>query len=143
MNGFSTFVVRLAVLAAAVFGLIGGAMTLAANPVDSPAVTTGSTKPRTIVVPDVQGQVYVFAKGILEDAGLAWKVAGKTKGYAANFVATQSPSPGTVVLAADKPGTAPLVTLTLAPNSSFKRRGAPDDASPYPGLPAQVAPSGG
>jgi hypothetical protein len=31
-----------------------------------------------LVVPNVQGQVYVFAKGILEDAGFAWHVTGGT-----------------------------------------------------------------
>jgi hypothetical protein len=142
MSGFSSFVLRLAVLALAVFGLIGGAMTLAADRVDSTTVTNGSSKPLSVVVPDVTGQVYVFAKGILEDAGLAWKVAGKTKGYAANFVQTQSPTAGTVLLVPAKAGTAPLVVLTLTRNSSFHQRGVPDDASPYPGQSATVAPAG-
>src|SRR4029079_329276 len=39
-----------------------------------------------LVVPDVRRQAYVFAKGILEDGGFAWRVDGGVQGYAANIV---------------------------------------------------------
>src|SRR5918999_1762684 len=51
--------------------------------------------PKTLLVPDVRGQAYVFAKGILEDAGFSWQVAGPVDGYAANLVTLQNPAPGT------------------------------------------------
>ena len=54
--------------------------------------------PDVIVVPDVRRQVYVFAKGTLEEGGFAWKVTGSVAGYSANRVAAQSPAPGTRVL---------------------------------------------
>jgi hypothetical protein len=143
MGGPTTFALRLAVLAAAVFSLIGGAMTLAADRVSAPGAQTGSSKPRTLVVPQVEGQVYVFGKGVLEDSGFAWKVSGRTKGYAANFVVSQSPAAGTVVVDNGRPGTAPLVVLKLTRNPSFRERGAPDDGSPYPGTHAHAASTGG
>src|SRR3990172_13231635 len=45
-----------------------------------------------IVVPDVRRQAYVFAKGMLEDAGFAWRVEGPVEGYATNLVVSQSPA---------------------------------------------------
>src|SRR3954468_21028318 len=47
-----------------------------------------------LLVPDVRGQAYVFAKSSLEEGGFAWRVVGGAQGYAANKVATQSPLPG-------------------------------------------------
>ena len=35
--------------------------------------------PEILVVPDVRRQAYVFAKGILQDAGFAWKVEGSVR----------------------------------------------------------------
>jgi hypothetical protein len=43
-----------------------------------------------LLVPDVRGLPLVFAKGVLEDAGFAWKIDGKVKGYAVNLVAGQN-----------------------------------------------------
>ena len=37
-------------------------------------------------IPDVRGKPYVFAKGILQDAGFAWRVEGDVQGYAPNSV---------------------------------------------------------
>ena len=45
----------------------------------------------TLAVPDVTGQAYVFAKGMLEDAGFAWRVAKGSNGYAGYRVVAQSP----------------------------------------------------
>src|SRR4051794_28939766 len=53
--------------------------------------------PRTLVVPSVVGQAYVFAKGTLEDGGFAWQVAGRVHGFAVNTVSRQTPAAGTRV----------------------------------------------
>jgi len=65
--------------------------------------------------PDVERQVYVFAKGILQDAGFAWQVEGSVRGYAANTVAIQQPAPGTRV----RDTGAPLVVLRLVANAHY------------------------
>ena len=54
-------------------------------------VAASAVQADVIVVPDVQGQAYVFAKGILEDNGFAWRVGGGAGGYAANTVVVQQP----------------------------------------------------
>jgi hypothetical protein len=92
-------------------------------------------KQETLVVPEVRGQAYVFAKGILEDAGLAWRVEGTVRGYAANLVSAQNPAPGTRVLDEG----APTIVLTLAKNPGHAERGLPDDHSPYSGSVALLA----
>ena len=98
----------------------------------SPAQTgTGGEKPEVIVVPDVRGQTFVFAKGILQDAGLAWRVDGPVKGYAANTVATQDPAAGTRVV----DNGAPTVIVRLQRNPDYPERGLPENASAYPGTP--------
>ena len=122
--------------------LAGGTLTLAADraavqrPTLVPAVPAA---PTTLTVPDVTGQVYVFAKGILQDRGLAWHVTGPVQGYAANTVAVQRPSAGSVVFDTG----APTITLTLARNPVYVQRGTPENDAPYTGtvvrLPAHVA----
>jgi hypothetical protein len=87
-----------------------------------------------LVVPNVQGQAYVFAEGMLEDAGFAWHVNGGN-GFAANRVVTQSRKPGTRV----RDTGAPLVTLTLVRNPSYAERGTPDNRAPYRGTAVRVA----
>jgi hypothetical protein len=82
----------------------------------------------TVVVPDVTGQAFVFAKGALEDAGFAWKVIGSVHGYAANRVVSQSPAAGTKL----KDTGAPTVTVSLN-RSSYAESGEPEDTSPYLG----------
>jgi hypothetical protein len=91
--------------------------------------------PRTLVVPDVTRQAYVFAKGTLEDAGFAWQVSGGVLGYAANTVASQSPVAGTRV----RDTGAPTVRLTLARNARYPQRGTPENLSPYRGTPLVLA----
>jgi hypothetical protein len=91
--------------------------------------------PAVIVVPDVRRQAYVFAKGTLEDAGFAWRVAGGARGYAANVVVGQAPAPGTRVVDTG----APLITLSLASNKRYGQKGTPENVSPYPGTPIKVA----
>jgi hypothetical protein len=91
--------------------------------------------PTVIVVPDVRRQAYVFAKGTLEDAGFAWRVAGGAQGYAANVVVGQAPAPGTRVVDTG----APLITLSLASNRRYGQKGTPENVSPYAGTPIKVA----
>ena len=95
----------------------------------SPAAAALAAAPPVLVVPDVQRQVYVFAKGILQDGGFAWKVEGSVRGYAANTVAVQQPAPGTRVVDTG----APLVVLRLAANPHYDQHGLPEDASAYRG----------
>jgi len=82
----------------------------------------------TLVVPDIQRQPYVFAEGVLEDAGFSWHVAGGN-GFSANTVVSQSPAPGTRVLDTG----APLVTLVLERNRVYGEHGKPENKSPYRG----------
>jgi hypothetical protein len=65
---------------------------------NAPKAQTPAVTPRpTLVVPDVRGQAFVFAKGILEDSGFGWRVTGGVQGYATNVVATQQPAAGSRV----------------------------------------------
>ena len=95
---------------------------------DPPAAPAPATpvEPTALVVPDVRDQAYVFAKGTLEDAGFAWKLEGGAPGYAANVVVRQSPRPGTRVVDTG----APLISLQLAANASYRQRAQPENASP-------------
>jgi hypothetical protein len=106
---------------------IGAAKRMAAVPQGPPAPVA----PATLVVPDVSGQAFVFAKGTLEDMGFAWQVMGSVRGYAANKVASQSPVAGTRV----RDTGAPTITVTLKKSSPEK--GSPEDVSPYVGTSVQ------
>src|SRR5688572_1402737 len=83
-------------LALTVIWLLGAAtFTLAADkkPQTPRAGKPAAARPDVLVVPDVRGKAFVFAKGILQDAGFAWRVQGAVQGYAANSVVFQSPAP--------------------------------------------------
>jgi hypothetical protein len=84
--------------------------------------------PVTLVVPDVQGQAYVFAEGALEDAGFSWYVTGRN-GFSSSTVVAQSPAPGTRVVDTG----APLVTLRVTRNRDYGERGTAENKSPDPG----------
>ena len=124
--------------------IAGGTLTLAADhvalerPTLVPAAPAAPAAPATLRVPNVIGQVFVFAKGTLQDQGFAWHVAGPVNGFAANTVVGQQPRAGTVVLDTG----APTITLTLARNKAYVERGTPENDAPYPGgaisLPADV-----
>src|SRR5437764_5739812 len=90
------FLLRLGLLAAAT-ALIGAATVSArSEPVRASALPgTAPAQPKRVVVPDVRGQAYVFAKGILQDSGFAWHVAGRIHGYAGDVVTTKNPTAGT------------------------------------------------
>jgi hypothetical protein len=134
--GIFARVPRLAVLVA---GALRATVTLtlaATSTVPTPAAVAPAavSEPAPLVVPDVRRQAYVFAKGTLEEGGFAWRVEGPIRGFAANVVASQSPAPGTKLIA---DGT-PTIVLRLARNGSYAQEGSPEDASPYAGRPARV-----
>jgi len=108
---------------------VGAAKRMAAVPQGAPAPVATPT----VTVPDITGQAFVFAKGTLEDSGLAWKVAGTVHGYAANKVARQSPAAGTKL----RDTGAPTITVTLE-RTSYAETGEPEDVSPYFGTSVQL-----
>ncbi len=117
--------------------VIGAAALFASATITLAAGTTLRAKPSThkqaapsrhvLIVPDVRRQVFVFAKGMLEDGGLGWRVQGGVHGYPPNIVVSQSPEPGTRLIDTG----APVVTLGLALNSKYEQAGEPEDVSPY------------
>jgi len=107
---------------------VGAAKRMAAVPQGAPAPVPVAT----VVVPDVTGQAFVFAKGTLEDTGLAWKVVGSVHGYAANKVSKQTPAAGTKL----KDTGAPTITVTLE-RTAYPEQGDPEDVSPYFGTSVQ------
>ncbi len=125
--------ILVAASAAAVGLLATGALTAAevrqdADPEPVPSVEASVP---TLVVPDVVGQPYVFAKQLLDDAGFAWEVEGQIEGYAANLVESQVPLSGTEVIGIELP----RVTLTLDRNADYEERGVPQNVSRDPGIP--------
>jgi PASTA domain-containing protein len=101
----------------------------------TPAPVAGPKEPAYMVVPDVREQAYVFAKGILADAGFAWKVAGPVEGYAANTVVSQDPAPGTKL---EDTG-APTIVLRLAKNPGYTEKGLPENRSGVDGTAVVLA----
>ena len=120
-------------LALTVIWLLGAAtFTLAAEKkavTPTQTVAAQAAKPTLLTVPDVRGKAYVFAKGILQDSGLAWRVQGSVQGYAANSVVYQIPRAGARVV----DNGAPTVTLRLSKNSAYGERGLPENEAPYSG----------
>ena len=90
--------------------------TLTAQPT-TPPETTSELPP--LVVPDVRHQAYVFAKGMLEQGGFAWRVEGSVRGYSANLVASQTPAPGSKLAA----NGAPTIVLHLQRNAGYAQQG--------------------
>jgi len=107
---------------------VGAAKRLTAVPNGAPAPVAVAT----LVVPDVSGQAFVFAKGTLEDTGFAWQVMGSVHGYAVNNVASQSPPAGTRV----RDTGAPTISVTLK-RTAYPEKGNPEDVSPYAGTSLQ------
>jgi hypothetical protein len=117
-------VVGMVLLLASATLAVGAAKRLTAVPKGAPAPVSAPT----LVVPDVAGQAFVFAKGTLEDTGFAWRVTGGVHGYAGNKVATQSPVAGTKV----RDTGAPTIIVTLE-RTTYAEKGEPEDVSPYLG----------
>src|SRR5712691_11961302 len=107
---------------------VGAAKRLTAVPKGAPAPVPAAT----MVVPDVTGQAFVFAKGTLEDTGFALHVVSGVHGYAANKVSNQTPAAGTRV----KDTGAPTITVTLE-RTAYPEKGEPEDVSPYVGTSIQ------
>jgi beta-lactam-binding protein with PASTA domain len=115
---------RLTVVGIAVL-LVSATISLAA---DKPTTTKPASHPVTqkvLTVPDVRGQMFVFASGTLEDGGFGWKVSGGVGGFPSNLVASQSPKPGTHVVDTG----APAVTLHLLRHGA--QLGEAQNRSPY------------
>jgi hypothetical protein len=131
MASFSAAVLRGVVALFAGILAAGGTLTLAADhvPTQRPTLVPVSADPRTLIVPDVRNEAYVFVKGILQDEGFAWHVMGPVQGYAANTIAAQQPAPGTRVVDTG----APTITLTLARNTGDHEVGTPENDAPYNG----------
>jgi hypothetical protein len=121
-------IVGIVLLLASATLAVGAAKRMAAVPQGAPPPVATPT----VTVPDIAGQAFVFAKGTLEDAGLAWKVVGSVHGYAANKVAKQSPAAGTKL----RDTGAPTITVTLQ-RTSYPEQGEPEDVSPYFGTSVQ------
>jgi hypothetical protein len=120
------------VFVVAVVALLATAtITFAAETRGGPAVPAApeSTAKKVLLVPDVRGQAYVFAKSTLEEGGFAWRVTGSVQGYAANLVASQSPAPGSRVYDTG----APMITLGLSMNTHYPQAGSPENVSSFPG----------
>jgi len=116
---------RVTAVAAGVL-LLSATISLAADkPAKKPAAHAASQR-QVMVVPDVRHQVFVFASGMLEDAGFGWKVTGSVHGYPANLVVSQSPKPRTHVINTG----APAITLRLAQGHGAQL-GQPQDRSSY------------
>ena len=128
---------RLAVLGAVFVALLATAgLTFAASSTLSAQPTTSlenTSELPPLIVPDVRQQAYVFAKGMLEQGGFAWRVEGSVRGYSANLVAAQTPAPGTKLAA----NGAPTIVLRLQHNAGYAQQGTPEDKSPYAGVAAR------
>jgi hypothetical protein len=136
-----TFVRRLVALTA-VWLLATAALTYAAaRRVATPpirATTTTATAPapaKTLIVPDVRRQAYVFAEGTLGDAGFGWRVTGRTRGFAANTVVAQTPAPGTRVIDTGNP----TIVLALTQGKGTKEVGIAENSSPTAGTALRLA----
>jgi PASTA domain len=132
-----TFLPRVAALVLVALGATAGLTLAAGSQVASappvPTVDTAPTPP--LIVPEVRNLAFVFAKGMLADAGFAWRVVGPVDGFPANIVVDQSPEAGTPVVDTG----APLITLTLKRNGSYKQLGEASNKSPYQGTVVQKA----
>ena len=117
---------RLTAVAAAGL-LVSATISLAADKPATTKPTTHMTKSQQVlVVPDVRGQLFVFASGTLEDGGFGWKVRGSVGGYPANVVVSQKPNPGDHVIDTG----APTITLRLTAGKGAQL-GRPQNRSPY------------
>jgi PASTA domain len=126
------------VVVTVVFVLATGTLTFAAERRLTAAAPEQpkATPPAVLVVPDVRRQAYVFAKGILEDAGFAWRVTGGVHGFSSNVVASQSPAAGSRLVDTG----APTIVLRLS-RGAYAEHGKASDESPYAGTEIRFADS--
>jgi hypothetical protein len=100
----------------------------------APKPNPAAAQPPELTVPSVTGQAFVFAKGMLEDAGFAWRVVGSVHGYAGNQVIAQSPAAGTRVIDTG----APTIVLSLV-RGKYAQNGVPEDTPNYTGTAIKLA----
>jgi len=113
--------------AAAACLLVSATISLAADkPAKAKEPAQAAAPKQVLVVPDVRGQLFVFASGMLEDGGFGWRVRGSVGGYPANVVTSQKPKAGTHVINTG----APTITLRLA-RGKGAQVGQPENRSPY------------
>lgn len=127
---------RIVALVLVAGGLTGG-VTWASSQTESPTLVPAVAPVETgpLVVPDVRGMAFVFAKETLEDAGFAWHVSGRVHGFPSNTVLSQRPAPGTRLVFDGSP----KIVLTLRRTPGYPQLGEPQDVSPYWGARAIVA----
>jgi PASTA domain len=127
-----------AVLIALAWVLGTAAFTFAADKTQmigsAPKATPATAEAPELTVPAVTGQAFVFAKGMLEDSGFAWRVVGSVHGYAGNQVIAQSPAAGTRVIDTG----APTVVLNLV-RGKYDQNGVPQDTPSYTGTAIRLA----
>jgi hypothetical protein len=100
----------------------------------TPKPNPAAAKAPELTVPSVTGQAFVFAKGMLEDSGFAWRVVGSVHGYAGNQVIAQSPAAGTRVVDTG----APTIVLNLV-RGKYAENGVPEDTPSYTGTAITLA----
>jgi len=79
---------RLTAVGAAVL-LVSATISLAADKPTMAKPAKHRVTQRVLRVPDVRGQMFVFASGTLEDGGFGWKVNGGAGGFPSNVVVSQ------------------------------------------------------
>ncbi len=121
-----------AVLVALAWVLGTAAFTFAADQTQligaAPKPNPAAAQAPELTVPSVTGQAFVFAKGMLEDSGFAWRVTGPVHGYSGNQVIAQSPAAGTKVVDTG----APTIVLNLV-RGKYAENGVPEDTPSYTG----------
>jgi hypothetical protein len=116
---------RLTAVAAAGL-LVSATISLAADkPMAAKPAAHPMGPPKVLTVPNLTGQMFVFASGMIEDGGFGWKVRGGVGGYPSNVVVTQSPKAGTHVIDTG----APTITLQLVRRGA--QLGEAQNRSPY------------
>jgi PASTA domain len=115
---------RLTAVGAAVL-LVSATISLAADKPTMAKPAKHRVSQKVLRVPDVRGQMFVFASGTLEDGGFGWKVSGGAGGFSSNVVVSQSPKPGTHVIDTG----APAITLHLVRRGA--QLGEAQNRSPY------------
>jgi PASTA domain len=127
-----------AVVVALAWVLATAAFTFAADQTQligsTPKPNPAAAKAPELTVPSVTGQAFVFAKGMLEDSGFAWRVVGSVHGYAGNQVIAQSPAAGTRVVDTG----APTIVLNLV-RGKYAENGVPEDTPSYTGTVIRLA----
>jgi hypothetical protein len=115
---------RLTAVGAAIL-LVSATISLAADKPTMAKPAKHRVSQNVLRVPDVRGQMFVFASGTLEDGGFGWKVTGGAGGFPSNVVVSQSPKPGTHVMDTG----APTITLHLLRRGA--QLGEAQNRSPY------------